>query len=215
MKILIAQSKHLLVLTAAAAFSLSALADQTWKGPINNLWNVGGNWSGNAIPGTGEAAVFNNLSTANRSTSLGQDFSIGSIVVSNVPGAVSISGANTLTLTPPVLNANLPIGINMSNAIQSLSITAPLSLGNTQLWAVASGQGLDVSGTISGAGGLYKDALGALTLEGANSFSGNFTNNGGPVWINNSAALGTGIKTIYIANNLVGPACTSTAPMRT
>ena len=45
--------------------------------------------------------------------------------------------------------------------------------------------------------------MGTLYLSGANTFTGGFTNNGGPVWINNSAALGGGGSTrnIWIANN--------------
>jgi autotransporter-associated beta strand protein len=73
---------------------------------------------------------------------------------------------------------------------------------------VSNNQTLSVSGVLSGASAsyLYKDGFGALYLSGANTFTGNFTNNGGPVWINNSAALGGGDSTrnITIANNAVG-----------
>jgi autotransporter-associated beta strand protein len=187
-------------LFAALHLASSALAsDQTWKGTSDNQWTTSGDWSGNALPGTGDAVIYNNLSTGNLSNWLGQDFAIKGIVFSNVPAPVSISSANTLTLTN---------GINMSNALQTLTINAPLTVGTgtttNQIWAVAPNQSLLVQGPVSGPATLYKDAQGTLYLNGTNTFTGSFTNNGGPVWINNSAALGAGTKTIQIANNLVG-----------
>jgi autotransporter-associated beta strand protein len=195
--------KPILLLAALPLLALSALADQTWTGAYDNEWDVGANWSG-TVPGTGDFAIYNNLSTANLSNWLGQSFSIEGIVVSNVPAPVSINpSTNTLTLTPPSLSTP-PVAINMSNAMQSLTVAASVALGNNQSWYVTNGQTLSVPGVVSGSYGLYKDGFGSLYLTGTNSFTGSFTNNGGPVWINNSAALGAGAKTIYIANNLVG-----------
>ena len=85
-----------------------------------------------------------------------------------------------------------------------MAISANVALGANQSWIVATNQSLTVSGVLSGGGTLYKDGFGALSLNGANTFTGSFKNNGGQVWINNSSALGSGTKTIYIANNNVG-----------
>lgn len=184
----------------AALACLPALADQTWLGTTDNQWTTQANWSGNALPGVGDWVIFNNLSTTNLSTELGQDFTVGTVMVSNPPGPVIIdSPANTLTLA-----AGTGIGINMTNATQPLTISAAVNVGAGQSWVVASNQTLTVSGTLGGTGGIYKDGFGALVLSGFNSFTGPFTNNGGPVYINNSYALGSGTKTIYIANNNVG-----------
>lgn len=172
------------------------LADQTWKGTTDNQWTTPGNWSGGALPGLTDLVIYNNTSTANLSNWLSQGFSIKGILFSNVPGSVSINSGNVLT--------NGASGINMTNVTQNLAITASLALGANQSWIVATNQSLTVSGTLSGTGGLYKDAFGTLFLTGTNTFTGNLTNNGGQIWINNSSALGVGPKTITIANNNVG-----------
>ena len=200
MKPIAVPSKGLLLLAALPLLALPGLADQTWKGTTDNLWTTPGNWSG-GVPGPSDFAIYNNLSTVRLSNWLGQDFTIEGILVSNVPGPVSLnSSANTLTLTPP----NPPVGINMSNATRSLTIAASVALGASQSWYVTNGQSLSVPGAVSGSAGLYKDGLGSLYLSASNSFTGNFTNNGGAVWINNSSALGTASKNIWIANNLAG-----------
>src|ERR1035437_1309938 len=219
MKALIPQIKHAVILAVISALGLSALADQTWNGSVNNQWNVAGNWSGAALPGANDAAIFNNLSTLNLSGVLGQAFTVQSVMVSNVPAAVSISdpSSSILTLTPTTLyytnvvgstTNRLLLGIGMPSATQSLAISVPVALGtSTQAWVVASGQTLDVSGPVSGASAaIYKDGLGALTLEGTNSFTGTFIDNGGAVWINNSLGLGGGgtTRNIWIANNALG-----------
>ena len=215
MKTLAVLSKHLVLLTALPILALSALADQTWTGVANSQWNVAGNWNGIALPAASDAVIYNNLSLLNLGGVLGQDFGIQGIIVSNVPAAVSIGGANTVTLTPTALTYTnvvgtttyrMPLGIGMANATQNLAITVPVVLGSTQAWVVANGQTLDISGAVSVSAGLYKDGLGALYLEGTNTFAGGFTDNGGAVWINNSAALGGGggTRNYWFANNALG-----------
>jgi fibronectin-binding autotransporter adhesin len=193
---------HVLALALLALPSLSVVAaDQTWNGGTDTQWTTTANWSGNALPGAADAVIYNNLSVGQLSNWLSQAFSIKGLVVSNVPGPVSINSTSTLTFTN---------GINMSQATRSLAIAAPVALGAipmkaTLSWNVATGQTLTVSGPISGSAGLYKDGPGALYLSGTNTFTGSVTNNGGPLWISHSSALGTGNKTISVANNLLGP----------
>src|ERR1035438_3111962 len=192
--------KRFVVVIALAALNLSALADQTWTGGTDNQWTMTGNWSGNALPLGADNVIYNNLSTANLSNWLSQAFAIKGLVVSNVPGPVSINSTSTLTVTN---------GINMTNAAQSLTIAAPVALGASVMgpnlsWYVTNSQTLGVPGVVSGSGGLYKDGLGTLYLSATNTFTGNFTNNGGAVWINNAAGLGAGSKNITVANNLLG-----------
>jgi hypothetical protein len=43
-----------------------------------------------------------------------------------------------------------------------------------------------------------------LILEGPSTFTSGFTNNGGAVWINDSAGLGAGNKTIYLSSDKMG-----------
>lgn len=188
-------SKTLLAAVACVA-GLSASADQTWKGTVDNLWTTASNWSGGAIPGSSDLVIYNSTSTANTSNWLSQAFGIKGIVYSNVPSPFSINSASTLTIGSS--------GINMTNATQPLTIVGPIALSGNQSWIVATNQSLSVSGGISGSSTIYKDTGGTLYLNGPNTFTGAFTNNGGPVWINDSGSLGAGTKVITIANNAFG-----------
>jgi autotransporter-associated beta strand protein len=176
--------------------TLSSFADQTWKGTSDNLWNTTGNWSGGAIPGSTDIVIYNSNSTANLSNQLTTVFSIKGIAFTNPAGPVSINSANTLTTGAS--------GINMTNATQMLTIAAPVALSANQTWVVATNQSLTVSGAVSGSSTIFKDGPGILYLNGANTWTGNVTNNGGQIWINNSAGLGVGSKLIYVAANNVG-----------
>ena len=181
------------------ALSLSALAgfaDQTWKGTGDNQWSTLGNWSGGATPGSTDLVIYNATSSANLSNWLGSAYSVKGILFTNPAGPVSINSASTFTSGAS--------GINLSNANQSLTFNAPVALGASQIWVVATNQSLTLNSPVSGAFGLYKDSGGTLVLNGTNTFTGNFTNNGGAVWINNSGGLGSGTKTIYVANNSLG-----------
>ena len=105
-------SKHFALIVVMATLRLSAVADQTWLGGTDNQWTNTANWSGNALPGSGDWVIYNNLSAANLSNWLGGDFTVGSIVVSNPPAPVSInSDVNTLTI-----NAGTGVGINLASA---------------------------------------------------------------------------------------------------
>ncbi|MDR3460548.1 MAG: Ig-like domain repeat protein [Verrucomicrobiae bacterium] len=176
--------------------TFSSLADQTWKGTTDNQWTTTGNWSGAAIPGSSDQVAYNASSTGNLSNWLSTPFSIAGILFTNPAGPVSINSASTLTLGAG--------GINLSNATQTLAISGPVALGISQTWVVGASEALTVSGPVSGGFGLYKDGLGTLVLSGTNTFTGNFTNNGGAVWINNNGGLGSGSKTVFVANNALG-----------
>src|ERR1035441_4904363 len=99
-------AKRFAVVIALATLNLSALADQTWTGGTDNQWTTTGNWSSNASPVGADTVIYNNLSTADLSNWLSQAFAIKGLVVSNVPGPVSINSTSTLTVTN---------GINMTD----------------------------------------------------------------------------------------------------
>src|ERR1035437_5659149 len=192
-------AKRFAVAIALATLNLSVLADQTWKGTSDNLWSTTANWSGGAAPLAADNVIYNATSTGNLSNWLSSAYTINGILFTNPAGPVSISGS-ALTFNGG--------GINMSNATQSLTIAAPVALGASNIWVVANNQTLLVSGILSGgsANGIYKDGFGTLYLSGANTFTGGLTDNGGQIWINNSAALGGGggTRNITIANKSVG-----------
>ena len=186
-----------LLLTGALSLAvLPVLADQTWKGTSDNQWSNTGNWSGAAVPGSTDLVIYNATSTGNLSNWLASAYSVKGILFTNPAGPVSVNSASTFTSGAS--------GINMTNATQPLTFNTAVALGASQIWVVGTNESLSFNGAVSGGYGLYKDGVGTLVLSGTNTFTGNFTNNGGPVWINNSGALGSGSKTIFVANNAYG-----------
>ncbi|PWU14942.1 MAG: hypothetical protein C5B50_16200 [Verrucomicrobia bacterium] len=107
----------------------------------------------------------------------------------------SWSGGTTITI------GTLQIGDGANNGFLPGNVAVNSGLLN---FLVAPSTSQTYSGVISGAGGVYKDGLGALYLTATNTFSGSITNNGGPLWFNGSTNWGTGVKIIACINNLVG-----------
>lgn len=140
-------------------------ATSAWTGVGGTSWATAGNWSPSALPATsGNTVLFNSPSTANLATVLNQNFNVAGVALSTPAGAVSIGGANTLTLTN---------GINLASAAQDLIITAPVVLGASQSWSVGSNQTLSVSGGISGSFSLSFEGAGTNALGGVGTYSGN------------------------------------------
>ena len=128
------------VISLCAAHVASA-ADQTWTGATSANWNTAGNWSGAAIPGASDLAVFNAASTANLGITLGADSSVLGLSVTSPGSAVSIAAGNTLTIGAS--------GIAMGSATQDLTLNSAVVLGASQSWNNSAN--LSVSGVISGA----------------------------------------------------------------
>jgi fibronectin-binding autotransporter adhesin len=122
----------------------------------------------------------------------------------------STTTGSTLRLTNPgnswgggttIGNGTLQIGDGSINGVLPGNVTITAGLLD---FITATNTSQTFAGTISGAGGLYKDGLGTLYLTGTNSFSGSITNNAGPLWFNGSTNFGAGTKTLSVANNLLG-----------
>ena len=97
-------------------------------------------------------------------------------------GGVDVNAAATL---------NLDNGVNLANALDLTD--SGVTLG------VAAGESATASGVISGGNGLTYtggDATAALTLSGANTFTGGTTLNSGVLDLANDSALGTGNLTL-------------------
>jgi autotransporter-associated beta strand protein len=151
--------------------AVSTLSD--WTGAVDTSWTNAGNWT--IPPGTDDNVRFNSSSAANLATVINADFDLNGIGVIDPAGPVSIGGANTLTLGTG--------GLDLSAAAQDLSISAPLSLGDTQIWSIAGGRTLGISGAITGSGPLTifgegKASLGAANLLANGVGAGNLTVDG-------------------------------------
>jgi fibronectin-binding autotransporter adhesin len=208
---------------------LAPLADRSWTGGFSTTWGNGLNWSGGVVPGAGDNAVFNGTFTFGRQPNLTASATVGCLwMTTGVGQNVTVSAsAGTLTLAGNTINgiANLGILVDNTNAF-TLTITAPLQLGNPQTWLNNSANLLTISGAgilntngnsltiggsgdtsisrvISGTGSLIKSGAGTLTLSGANTYTGSTTFGGGTISIaGNASNLGTPPPT-FTPNSLI------------
>ncbi len=202
-----------------------------WRGAVSNAWNgsfVNGeaNWTLDAAGGTfifgTPAAVCDvfiattNATLANLATVLGADFAINSLTFTG-PNAMSIGGANTLTI-----EASAGTGITIDPGAGAATITANITLGGSQSWTNSSGSLFTVSGSTvtgsgknltidgtgdtrisaaiqTGSGALTKDGTGTLTLSGTNIFTGNATVNNGTLSLQNGAAIADSVAVTVTA----------------
>ena len=132
-----------------------------WTGASDNLWNTAGNWTTAAVPNPGDQVLFNNLSTANLSTVLNQDFYLAGVSVLNPPAPVTIGGVNTLGISAS--------GLNLQSASQDLTISAPLNLTANQNWNIATNRMLNINGGVTGGGGPVIVGGGTVTLNSTSS----------------------------------------------
>jgi len=138
----------------------------------------------------GAALDLNGFTLANEEllTLNGTGISEGGALTNSSSTAASYSGLITLGAASSI--GTSAGGINITNAGTITGATFGLTL-------VGSGNGslASILGTTTGT--LTKDGAGTWTLSGANIFTGGATLNAGKLNINNNAALGTGLFTIY------------------
>lgn len=115
----------------------------TWTGGgADGSWTNVANWLGGALP-AGDSVVYNASSTAQFEQTLDQGWNASGIAVTNPAGAITLSGAYTLT--------NGTGGIDMSRATRDLTINSGFYLANHQTLTVTNGRVLTLGGTIGSA----------------------------------------------------------------
>jgi autotransporter-associated beta strand protein len=129
-----------------------------WSGAEGSSWTNHGSWIPDLPSSPSDVVTFNNLSVANLTTTLGQNFNINGILLQNPTGNVSIGGTHTLTLSTS--------GIDLSTATRNLTITAPVILSAAQTWDINTGRTLNVNGSISGAFPLTLSGAGTTSIGG-------------------------------------------------
>ena len=122
----------------------------------------------------------------------------GGTTVNN--GTLLLAGAGTLGTGGLGLSSTGHFDISGAAApvtLPSIAGAGGINLGANQLFIGSDNSDMALSGVISGTGGtLVKDGSGALTLTGANSFTGSLLFNSGSLWAGNSSALGAGSVTM-------------------
>ena len=161
-----------------------AFAPLYWTGDQGSIWatnNAGNtNWAldlaGTLEPGTVpalEGVIFSatNAAPGPKTTSLGANFTINSLTITD-PAPVTISdGTYNLTINAA---GGVP-GIDVQAGAGLFTLSTPLILGANQTFIVNNAAGAVIDGGISGAFGITKDGSGTLTLKGTNTYTGTTT----------------------------------------
>ncbi|HET6407974.1 MAG TPA: autotransporter-associated beta strand repeat-containing protein, partial [Chthoniobacteraceae bacterium] len=165
-----------MISSAVALWPHKARAGNTWDGggAPNANWSTAANWDANTLPDFATPITFagtTNLTTNNDLNAI----TVGGIVFDPLADAFTLRG-NDITLNGSIVN----------NALSNQTINLAISVNTTQVIDVAGtslviGPGGTGSGVISGAGGITKTGLGALTFGAANTYSGTTTLDGGTV----------------------------------
>lgn len=149
-------------------------------------WNLAGNWDTNAIPNNPNEIVAFNSPTAAQSVALDGAKTVGTLTLTNNTTNVWTLAAGTggpLTFDVGAGNASLSVGGN-GNVVNVISVptvlndTLNLAINNTTT-ASATGA-LQITGIISGAGGVVKSGDGRVSFaNNAKTYTGATTINAG------------------------------------
>ncbi len=149
-------------------------------------WDVPGGTPGlDGILSTNDTATFG--AAGSGTVVLNTNASLLEVVFSNSSASYNVAGGGTLTMAAS--GTNNP---TLANQAGSHVIGASVALPNDITVETATGSSLDISGSVSGTGGLTKNGGGTLGLSGNNTFSGGATLNGGNVVVGSPTALGGG-----------------------
>ena len=159
-----------------------AAAHDTWTGGDGNGdWSDPLNWSEGAIE-TYDALVF----PANTApTALVDDLSSSTIELTSI----EIDAAGLGFSAIPGNAITLDSGITTTYNAGATTFAIDTTIAGNEVFSVASGGTLDVSGIISGSGNLLQEGGGTLQLDGTNTYTGG-TSVSGILEVTNDDALG-------------------------
>jgi autotransporter-associated beta strand protein len=190
---------------------------RTWTGgsAVDDNWSTAANWSGNVAPGPGDDVVFVGPSrpTPYNNTSVSPLHSIainGSFALSGNGVTLAPAGPTTPTIQNNFNAANslaMPVTLAADSAVQistgSLAMTGPIDNGGHLLTVdTAPTTAAQISGGITGGGGLNKTGTGALQLGGTNDYMGGTTVAAGSLTFVSAAALPAG-QNLTVSGNAV------------
>lgn len=123
-------------------------------------------------------------------------------------GAILSTGGNNVLTGALTLNGGTRINTDTSGGSGSLTISGAISGGNNTIFLGANGAAMTISGVLSGGGAsqdgsvtsLYKDGSSALTLSGANTYTGDTRIAQGNLTVSSGGNLGNGTSDVFIAD---------------
>jgi autotransporter-associated beta strand protein len=145
-----------------------AAPQTSWSGAGDNSWATAGNWTSGAVPTSEDVANFDISTSINRNTVLNQDTSVLGLRVINPGAAVTIGGANSLTIGA--------YGIDLSAATRDLTINTPVILDARHGWMVNNNvisnviqnRTLNLGGVVTGNHDLTIGGSGKVSLSASN-----------------------------------------------
>jgi autotransporter-associated beta strand protein len=166
----------------------TAPATHTWTGAASNgsnLWSDPSNWLEGTSPTSAEpnvVLVFPGGAANAANINDVPNLTVQSITLSgNLTQNYVLGGTNPITLTGPLTDSSTSVG----GTFPPNTILFGIILAMPQTFTVssASGPGLQVSGVISGSGGVTKAGAGLLDFSGANTYAGTTIINAGTLLV--------------------------------
>jgi autotransporter-associated beta strand protein len=177
----LAGGKRLLCTGLLATLTLSNLmAADVFKNSTSGNLNTTAVWTGSAVPGPNDVAVFDSGAGAALANALGANLAWAGIRIANPTGPVLINPGNFLT--------NGTSGFDLSAASQNLTLSNNTVLSGFQNWNVASGKTLAFGGSIA------RNTNSGVRITLADGTANVFVTNGV-----NGALLGSTFGGIYFA----------------
>ncbi len=186
------------------------------NGSTQSNWQVTDGVNQPLAPGAAADLVFSTATSPGTMVgmTLGANMAVRSITINNTATAFGLSDPSgfALTITP----SSSATGITIGAGVQAATISAPVILGANQTWTNNSGNAFtasgglntngnqlivdgsgptNITGVISGSGGITKNGSGKLSFNtgNANTYTGDTIINGGVLMMaNNTASLGSG-----------------------
>lgn len=196
---MIRAAKKVWALGAAALWAGSCLAAaQTWNLTGGGNWDLDGNWSAAPFPNaSGATAVLGNKITANSNVVLGQNITVGSLLIddNNNYTLRNPTGFNNLLIFDAGLGAAALTVTNL-NGNGSHTIQNAIRLDSDLVVTQGSSGTLTLFSNRTGAGGLTKEGAGTVTLTGTSTYLGATAINNGTVNYNTAGALPGGAVSV-------------------
>jgi autotransporter-associated beta strand protein len=216
------------VVAAITLFVADIAAAETWNLPAGGSWNTAANWNPATIPNAIDAsAIFNGAATGSnpaqtgsRTVTLDGTKTVGSILfnndLSNFTNTVSTGTGGPLVFDaagagPAAINVPAAGGTGNNTISVAMSLTDTLVATVDNIMATSAAGALNLTGTMSGAGGFTKQGDGMATFgTGAKSYAGATNINGGRLRMSltaqasgtSSFTIGNGGQVVFIAGGV-------------